>query len=94
MQLQEESDTERDGFLSYSGERHALIIGLFFGLVSGLTGYYEPMAVIAGVMIGEKKVVRQASEKLVEIKREPWYAGGGAMVGFTVGLAINNFFFA
>jgi len=76
-----ESDTERDGFLSYAAEWHALAIGAFFGLVFAVTG--NP--VVAGfaflVITGKAKV---SNAHLRDAAKEAAYSGG-AFVVFAVG---------
>lgn len=69
-----ESDTERDGFLSYTTEWHALIIGSATGLVSALTAAYELAALLVFAALGLKAA---DAKGLREVRREPWYALGG-----------------
>lgn len=82
-----ESDSARDGLLSYSKEWHALIIGVVVGVVTVLTGRWE----FAGVTVAIVLSLRAAPGKLSQLRREPWYALGGlgiGMIGTEVGPAI------
>lgn len=96
----EEEATERDGFLSYAGEFHALTIGIGLGIYSGF--YKEPgvMAAVVGMSFGlgvagsAQRRLRKALEKagspkelssvIGEMRREPWYSVGGALIGFVM----------
>lgn len=82
-----EEETSRDGFLSYAVEWHALAVGLAAGLAAGATGSFEILGVIVAVTVG----IRAAPVKpLRQLKREPWYALGGVVIGFLIGLAASG----
>lgn len=100
-----EADTERNGFLSYAGEWHALTIGLSVGAASAIVGKPEIAAAVVLVAVGFKpaaallhagKAVTLAAlgqttgpNALVEdLRREPWYAGGGVVVGYSLALVV------
>lgn len=90
-----ESDTTRDGFLSYAAEWHALVIGLSAGLVAGWSGRTDlAIAVIAAALGGsavEAGKRRLAGEGVIrDVSAEPWYAAGGVIVGFLVGWAYTH----
>lgn len=74
-----ESDSERDGLLSYSKEWHALTVGLTAGLVAGATGTWT----LAVAVVAMALAVRAAPGPLSQLRREPWYALGGVTLGVT-----------
>lgn len=80
-----EEATERDGLLSYAGEWHALVIGLVVGTVATLTGHYVLMVVVVGAALGLSLGRRCGTTRRVpalgEIRREPWYALFGLILG-------------
>lgn len=85
----EEEDTERDGFLSYAGEWHALAVGLAVGLVASVTGRWALAGVVVAAALGvsaSKRVERLPA--LGEVRREPWYALGGLAIGAAVGFVV------
>ncbi len=92
-----EKGTEYDGFLSYAGEWHSLTLGLSVGASSAITGAPEVAATTALVALGYKSKsampnVGKKKEKasvVGEIRREPWYATGGIVLGFVAGAAIS-----
>ncbi len=76
-----EEDTERDGFMSYSVEVHAAIIGVSVGLAAALGGNVELLMMLVGAALGVGRIQQQFSETVTEhLIREPWYALGGAAV--------------
>lgn len=78
-----ESDTERDGLLSYSVEVHAAIIGLAVGLAAGTTGNAQLALALVSVALGVGRVQQQFSEKVrSQLIKEPWYALSGTAVGY------------
>jgi hypothetical protein len=72
-----ESDSARNGLLSYAVEWHAVIVGFAVGLVAGLTQRWE----LAGAAVAIILSVRAAPGKLSQLRREPWYALGGLLLG-------------
>jgi hypothetical protein len=90
-----EEDTEYGGVLSYTGEWHALTVGIATGILSAafwLTG--SPVtaaltiAMLATVSFGYESKARRIGIKIPEMKsnkarrsvrREPWYALGGGV---------------
>jgi len=79
-----ESDSARDGLLSYAVEWHALIVGAVVGAVTVLTQRWE----LAGVTVAIVLSVRAAPGPLSQMRSEPWYALGGlgtGMIGAEVG---------
>lgn len=93
LDAKHESDTKRDGFLSYAGEVHALVIGLSVGFASGVAGTYEIAGSLILATFGFKGFdsLRKAGKEEIdegaigEVRREPWYAAGGALCGLAVG---------
>lgn len=90
-----ESDTERDGVLSYSGESHALAIGIGAGVVSALLllmGYTElsalPAAAVVAWALGLRKVPKGSDSHVRDVAHEPAYAVAGVAVGVVVVLAL------
>lgn len=74
-----ESDSERDGLLSYASEWHAAILGLFTALSLGLPG----LGLIVVTALGLKRWKQISNRKAVkELQREPWYGIGAAGVGY------------
>ena len=71
----DESETDRDGFLSTRGEIHASVIGLAVGIVVVATGSWKLAALFVFVALG-MKLGSLRSKGLLEIRREPWYALG------------------
>jgi len=94
-----EAGSDRGGFLSYAGEWHALTVGLSVGLAGGVTGDYEVVATLLLVTFGFKPASKlknigkkDMGESVAgELKREPWYAGGGAIVGTVLGTSAGLF---
>lgn len=97
---QSESQTERDGFLSYAGEFHAITIGIAIGAYAAISK--DPLLVKAmfglalglGAMSGSQRRLRKALRKtgapeklesaIGEVRREPWYSAGGTILSFIV----------
>jgi hypothetical protein len=82
-----EEQSDRDGVLSYAVEWHALTVGLAAGLGAGVSGRWE----LAGMVIAITLGVRAAPEnvpRLGQLKREPWYALGGVVVGYFLGMGL------
>lgn len=73
-----EDGSPNDGFLSYSGEWHAVAIGAFFGFVFAVTG--EPAVAVAAFLLitGKAKV---SNDHLRDAAKEAAYSGG-AFVAF------------
>jgi len=81
----DESETERDGFLSTRREIHATAIGLAVGVVVVMTNSWELAALFVFVTLGAKLGSLQ-SRGLLEVRREPWYALGAFLVPIVVRL--------
>lgn len=79
-----ESDTERDGAFSYSGEWHAFSIGVAVGFAAvfpapKLKGFVFNVAGLSGT---------SRSQAIKEAKSESWYALGGVMFGAVIAVGI------
>jgi hypothetical protein len=93
-----EKQTEYDGFLSYAGEYHSLTLGLSVGFSSAVTQAPEVAATVVLVALGYKSASampnvgkkREKSSVVGEIRREPWYAAGGVLLGFAAGLVVST----
>ena len=67
-----------DGLLSSRREWHALIVGLAAGATAALAGRPELLGVVVAISLG----VRGVKGPLTDLKKEPWYADGGALIGY------------
>jgi hypothetical protein len=81
-----ESESERDGLLSYAVEWHVLIVDLAVGMVAGLTGCWELAGVAVAIVLG----VRSAPGRLAQLRREPWYALGGLVIGLFLTIGVMS----
>ncbi|MCU4716857.1 hypothetical protein [Halapricum hydrolyticum] len=81
-----EAESDRDGLLSTRREWHALVVGLAVGIVAGLTRRWELAGVAVAIVLG----VRHAPGRLSQLRREPWYALGGLVLGIvaTIGVMV------
>jgi|GEM_PF-3270785 len=87
MTAPSESESERDGLLSYAVEWHALILGLAVGLAAGLTQRWELVGIAVAIVLG----VRGAPGRLSQLRREPWYALGGVVIGVALSVPAAAF---
>lgn len=85
-----ESGTDRDGFLSYAKEWHALTIGFGAGLAAATTGRWELLAVIAALALGVGGASKVSDLVARNVKKEPWYALGGLIFGALLGIAASG----
>jgi hypothetical protein len=87
-----ESDTEYGGFLSYAGEWHALAVGLSVGFGAGVAGRPEVAAGVVGAAFGLPALTNGVKLRgrfaVKELRREPWYGAGAALIGYAVGAVI------
>lgn len=67
-----ESDTERDGFLSYSGEIHAVGIGASAGVLTAVTGNPAVALTFAALLFGKQKY---ENKHLNDASKEAAYSG-------------------
>lgn len=77
-----ESDSERDGLLSYAAEWHALEIGVFVGL----SGQWPLIAALAAFAVGGAELGRRLrdTEHVRDAAKEPGYSAAGVVVGLGV----------
>lgn len=80
----DESETERDGFLSTRREIHAAIMGLAVGVAAALSGSYELAGLFVFATLGAK-LGGLKSTALAELRREPWYG----LAAFLLGLVLT-----
>jgi len=86
-----ESTTERDGFLSYKSETHALGMGLAGGFFFAAEGETKLLSMVYGASVYGKLFGESGSRRRIarDIKREPQYALAGVVVGALMGLLIK-----
>jgi len=84
-----EESTDRDGVLSYAKEWHALFIGLGAGLAAATTGRYELLALVATIALGIGGASEASAPVAKNVKKEPWYALAGLLIGAILGHAIT-----
>lgn len=78
-----EDDTERDGFLSYSVEVHAAVIGLAVGAAAATAGDVQLMMALVSIALGVGRAQQQFSDKVrSQLIKEPWYSIAGAAIGY------------
>jgi hypothetical protein len=82
-----EKESDRDGLLSWSGEYHALEIGLAVGFLAGVSGRWELAVLVATVALGARKA---QDKTLREVAHEGWYALSGLLVGAVIGVKIRT----
>jgi hypothetical protein len=86
-----ESDTARNGFLSYSAEVHALGIGLGVGWLVTVTGDTQLLAVILpAITSGLRAKNKEFSKILQDIAQEPHYCIGAIPVGGLLGWVVSG----
>lgn len=83
-----EDDTEYDGAFSHAGEWHAFTLGLGAGMAAALADRPDIAVSVIVTALGLKGAgeldERSGDGVIHEIKREPWYAIGGVIIGFSV----------
>jgi len=82
-----ESDRDRDGFLSYTAEWHALSVGLFAGITYAITGREAIAGVVAATVFG----LREArTGHMKDVRKEAGYTGGGFLFGVGAGVLLRE----
>jgi hypothetical protein len=85
-----ESDSERNGFLSYHAESHAAGVGLGIAWLAMVTGNLQLLGlVVPAITAGLRAKNREFSKILTDIKQEPHYTLGGLVVGATLGVGVR-----
>lgn len=86
-----EANTERNGFLSYHAETHALVVGFAVGV---LGGYRDSMALVAlilpAITSGLRAKDKEFSKILTDLKQEPHYGLFGIAIGLIVGITLKS----
>jgi len=82
-----ESDSSRDGVLSYAAEWHAAAIGAAAGFLAVAFGQEALLALGASYATG--RATGQASEHIRDVAREPAYFAAAVAVGGLLGLAVR-----
>lgn len=93
-----EEDSPRAGLFSYAGEWHAFIVGVGAGIATAATGQLAILGALAAVALGLKGAAKTLSETsritsrvaIHEIRREPWYALGGGLIGYGLGVVVPD----
>jgi len=80
----DEEDTERDGFLSYAGEWHAMALG--FGV--GLTGTKALIGLFIAFVFGIGTEKLRMSPHLKDAAEESAYSVGGVGIGLAVNVLL------
>jgi hypothetical protein len=80
----EESETERNGFLSTRREIHAFVVGAAVGFITGLSGSYELGALFMFSVFGAKL----DNKHLDDIQQEAWYALGSFLLTLCIGMGL------
>lgn len=88
-----ESQSDRDGFLSYKSESHATGMGIAAGWFMATTGDTQLLSIVyAAAVYGHTQgETGQRLHVLKDIKREPHYALGGAVTGAILGTLTTPF---
>jgi hypothetical protein len=82
-----ESDSDRDGFLSYHAESHAAGLGIAAGWFATATGETRLLSVVYGAAVyGKAQGTNEKRRRIVrDVVEEPQYALAGVVVGAAVG---------
>lgn len=76
-----ERDSDRNGFLSYAGEYHAVGVGFLAAVIGVFTGNWELLAVLAAVITGGREV---KNNHLRDAAKEVAYTALGVALGLGV----------
>lgn len=86
-----ESDSDRNGFLSYSAEAHAAGVGIGIGWLALVTGNMQLLAVIIPAITGGLRAKNKDYSKILkDVATEPHYALGGVVVGGMLGWLVSS----
>lgn len=81
-----EAESERDGFVSYAGEVHAMSIGLFGGFATAYAGDVELVAAFVAIVFGGQKL---GSSHLRDARREAAYTAGFFVASWALVTAVQ-----
>jgi hypothetical protein len=86
-----EADSERDGFLSYHAESHAVGLGISAGWFATATGQTQLLSVVyAAAVYGKASGVNEKRTRVVrDVVEEPHYGLGGVVVGAVFGTMVG-----
>jgi hypothetical protein len=81
-----ESDSDRNGFLSYHAESHAVGVGLGVGWLALVTGNLQYLGlVVPALTAGLRAKNKQFGKILSDVRQEPHYAISGLALGGVLG---------
>jgi len=82
-----EGDYDRNGFLSYHAETHALGMGIAAGWWYGATGSNELLSLVYGAAVNGRAHASNGKRRriLKDIVQEPHYSLGGVVLGAVLG---------
>jgi hypothetical protein len=83
-----EADSERDGFLSYKSETHAVGLGLAAGFFATAHGETQLLALVYGAAIYGKAYEASGQRRQLwkDVRKEPHYALAGIVAGSAFGI--------
>jgi len=77
------------GFIGEQGYRRAIAIGAVVGFSGPVLDLWEPILVVAGVILGEKSSEGSDIIPVPPIKDAPIMALAGIAIGIAAGLSVN-----
>lgn len=85
-----EADSERNGFLSYHAESHAVGVGLGIGLAAVATGNIRWIGLVwPAITTGLRGKNKEFAKILADVKQEPHYGVAGLAVGAVLGAIVR-----
>ena len=86
-----ESDSDRDGFLSYHAESHAAGMGIAAGWFATATGETQLLSIVyAAAVYGKAQGTNDKRRRIVrDVVEEPHYGLGGIVVGAALGAVVG-----
>lgn len=87
----DEADTETSGFLSYTGEVHALGMGISAGFIAVGFGMLSLLGVVYGAAVEGRVAWSDGKRRsiLKDVKAEPHYALAGVVTGGLAALVVQ-----
>lgn len=88
----EESETDRNGFLSYHAESHAVGVGAGLGFSYGATGDKQYAGLLLSAAVAGLRGHRDGAKSRVlnDVRQEPHYALGGFVLGALAGAVVSG----